>query len=209
MAEDLYTDALTSVARVKDKMALSGSGLDTLITRLINGATDWIESQCYRKSFLSQTYANEIHSGLTSAQEYLYLKNLDVSSITSLEYRAGTPSSPSWTALIADEYELVEDGKAGMVRVYATVPYGTNSVRITYVAGFLIDWANAGTGSHTLPADLSDLCERMVVKMLRRRESYGKDAESFNDGGSVTWEKVMTDEDAATLQRYKRQQTFF
>lgn len=204
MAEALYAHALTTQARVKEKLGITAAGFDTVLLRLINSATDWIENACGERRFKSTTYTNEVYSVNASGQKFLCLKQAGVSSLASLSYRAGTPSSPNWTAFSSDEYELVGDGSAGLVRVYGGLSAGTNTVRATYTAGYLINWSSAGDAStHTLPADVSEFCDRLVIKAFKRRETAGKSSESY-EGSNVTWASSLDDEDKAVIDRYRR-----
>ena len=67
--------------------------------------------------------------------------------------------------------------------------------RVSYVAGYLIDFANAGDiTKHTLPYDLTELCERLVTRWFKRREAEGKDSDGFN-GGLTVWAKELNEED--------------
>jgi hypothetical protein len=125
--------------------------------------------------------------------------------INYFEWRAGTASNPSWEEFMADQYELEGDGSSGVIRVYGGMPKGTNMVRVSYVAGYLVDWQNVGDlTKHNLPADLSDLAERLVIKMYNRREKTGIKNESFNNA-NVFWNNAIEVEDQMTLNRYARE----
>lgn len=206
MAVQLYAQALTTQSRIKARLGITVSGFDTLFISLINAMTDRIEGECNRK-FLSQTYTNQVYSVRERGMRYLSLENIPVTTLTTVEYRAGTPSNPAWTAFIADQYELVEDGRSGLVRIYGNLPYGTNAVRATYVAGYLFDFTNFGSATHTLPADLTELCERMVVKAFKRRDSQGKTTESF-EGSTVAWSYDFDEIEKSVLADYKRLPAF-
>ena len=101
------------------------------------------------------------------------------------------------------------DGSSGMVKFYTYLNQGlvqgVNSVRIaSYTAGYLIDFKNVGdTSLHNLPADISELAEKLVIKWYRRREHPGKSSESFN-ANSITWSKELDPEDVETLKAYRR-----
>lgn len=206
MAEAITPYALTTQQRVKDRLQITTAAFDTLLLRLISAATDLIESSCNRR-FKKTTYTNEVYSARGANPQFIFLKQIPVAVITTFQYRAGTPSNPAWTNFIADNYELLEGGESGIIKVYGGLPYGVNQVRVTYDAGYLIDFANAGTATHTLPFDLSDLCERLTVKLYKRKESEGKLNESF-DGGSVTWKALLDDEDKMTIAKYRRDPPF-
>lgn len=206
MATELTSRALTSLSRVKSRLTISSADHDTVLERLIMGASDHIQSFCNR-TFKRQTYTNEIYSPPARGMDTLALKQTPVVSISAAEYRAGTPSAPSYTAFTTDQFEIVNDGAAGLVRVYGGVPYGTNAIRFTYIAGYLIDFENPASATHTLPFDLSDLCERLVTKLWKRRESEGKTAEAL-EGSSVSWGELLTKEDREILSRYTRVPSF-
>lgn len=202
--------ALTSVDRVKSRLGIetANTGFDTLLQSLCNGVTDYLESICDRH-FAEKTYTDEVYS-LQKGQNTVYLKSFPVSSVTSLKYRTGLKSTPNWTAYLADEWELVEDGETGMivfVNAYGAIK-GVNNIQVSYVAGYKIDWANYGnagdtTPTHTLPADITDLAERMVCRMYNRRDNEGKQSSSFN-GANTTWKDTMSDDDKELIQRYTR-----
>lgn len=89
----------------------------------------------------------------------MMLRNWPVTALSAAQYRPGTVSSPSWTDVPADDYQLVEDGKFGVVEVDLSI-FGTNVLRFTYTAGYTIDFS---TASGHLPYEISDLCERLTT----------------------------------------------
>ena len=212
MAEQAVPYALTTKARVKDRLQITATSFEALFDRLISSATDLIESMTNRR-FKSTTYTNEVYSVYGANPQHIFLRQAPVTALTSFQFRTGTPSNPSWTNFILDTYELLQDGASGIIKVYGGVggiyggfSGGVNSVRATYAAGYLIDFANAGSATHTLPFDLSDLCERLVIKLFKRRESEGKLNEAY-DGGSVTWKSLFDEEDKLTIAKYRREPT--
>ena len=133
-----------------------------------------------------------------------------VNGLLNLQWRAGTPSTPSWTDFINDQYELVNDGKPGIVRVYGVIPrLYENMIRATYYAGYPVDWNNAGNEtSHQLPADISNTVENLVVRAFKRRMLAGKGSESLN-GATVAWNTEIDAEDRAVIGHYRRMPTLF
>ncbi len=194
--------ALTTLQRVKDRLGLTSAGFDALLERLIDASTDFIESHCGRR-FKENTYSNELCLMESDGGRILMLKQSPVSALSALQYRLGTPDNPSWTTYLASEFELVGDGSSGLVRIYSGVPKGTNNLRATYTAGYKIDFTNPYTATHTLPFDLSDLCERLIVKAFKKREADGKQSESAGEA-SVVWMQNLEPEEIATLERYRR-----
>lgn len=208
MATELITTrALTNLERVKTRLGIDNAKNDTLIERLIMGVTDHLESLCNRK-FGEATYTNEVYSVPNSSMDMLALKQTPVTTLTSLSYRLGTPSAPAWTPYLVDDYELINDGKSGLVRVYGGIYRGSNTIRATYTAGYKIDFGfPTDTTKHTLPFDLSDLAERLITKRLKKREHEGKLNESF-DGGTVTWDAFIDAGDREIVNRYTRLPSF-
>lgn len=211
MAESIYTFALSTLQRIKDRMGITVTDNDAVLQRLLNVTTDFIEGECQRH-FAEKTYTDELYSIWGERLEFIQLKQMHITVLTAVKYRAGTPSNPNWTVLGADFYELVENGESGLIRIYpgfAPLLYTTtNALSVTYTAGYKTDWANFGNmTTHTLPADLTDLCERLVIRWWKRRESGGKQSESLQNS-SINWRKELDDEDIDTLQRYSRPNRF-
>jgi hypothetical protein len=204
MSDKVLPYALTTTQRIKDRLGITTNSPDVVLTRLINGVTDFIESYCERH-FVKEAYSNQLHIVREESQRYLLLQHSPVLQINYFEWRAGTISNPSWEEFMTDQYELEGDGSSGVIRVYGGMPRGTNMVRVSYVAGYLVDWENVGDLSkHNLPADLTDLAERLVIKMYNRREKTGIKNESFNNA-NVFWNDAIEIEDKMTLNRYARE----
>lgn len=192
--------ALTTKERIKERLGISVTGFDTLIDHLIANITSFIENECGGRRFKKTTYTNEIHDG--DGKKYLKIKHAPINSISSFQYNGGTVSSPVWTNFLADDYQLLD--KEGMIYVAGGMLRGLRNIRVTYDAGFLIDFANeTDTTKHTLPFDISGLAERLVVKEFKRREDIGKSGESIGDM-TINFFADLEAEDKAVLERYKR-----
>lgn len=208
MPEIILPYALTTLDRIKDQLGVDKTAQDAVILRKINSVTDWIESQCNRR-FLRTTYTNELYTVRDPRQTILLLKNAPVTTLGAIQYRQGQVGSPTWTAYTANDYELVTDGKSGMVKFYTYLNQGlvqgVNTVRVaSYVAGYLIDFKNMGdVALHNLPGDISELAEKLVIKWFQKRAIPGKTSESFN-GNTITWDKLLDFEDQETLKQYRR-----
>lgn len=253
-------------------VAAQPAAFDTLLIRLINGATDYIKSQTGDRDFLLTQHINEVYTVWGSRQKYVTLRqapvfylqtlltttlgstaatlgsansgiavgmpiigdgipvnatvaaisgtsltlsapavssntngNVLIHGLVALQYRAGTPSTPNWTSFILDQYDLVDNGKAGLARVYGNLPQMySNMVRATYWSGFLINFDYAGDPTkHTLPADLSRTCENIVVRWYKRRDQAGKTSEAFQ-GATISFNKEIDNEDLAVIGKYQR-----
>ena len=173
-------------------------------------ASTYIERTTNRH-FASTVYTDEIYSIRGINNQYLLLNQAPVTVLTKLQYRAGLPSTPNWTDYLVDQYDLLENGESGIVRVYGLVASAMldNTIRATYTAGYKIDWTNEyDITKHNLPADLTMLCEDLVVKWFKRRENAGKNSESIN-GATIQWDKEMAPEDTAIMLQYTRTPRFY
>lgn len=203
------TYALTSTDRVKNRIAIDSTDTtrDTVIKRMIYSATQFIEHACGGVRFERTTYTNEVYDGspkqnMETSLPFLILKNSPVISISSFQYRTGSRSNPTWVSFATDDYE--PDNETAMLRVWGGLPRGLQNIRVSYVAGYLIDFANEFDGAlHTLPFEVSDLCERLVTKLLKRRESEGRSQESFNNS-SINWGAFLEAHDREILANFRR-----
>jgi hypothetical protein len=206
--------ALTTLQRVKDRMDIMINDHDFKLTRFINAVSTYIERQCGKSGpekypndghFIKKTYTNEVYSVQGARQEKLILRNAPVSVLTSFQWRAGTPSNPQWTDFIIDQYELMEDGTSGIIRVYGAMPrIYSNMLRATYTAGYPIDWQNAGNGAtHLLPDDLTNTCENIVVRLFKRRQLAGQASEAIN-GATISWKNALDQNDQDVIESYRR-----
>lgn len=283
MAEAVVPYALTQLQRVKDRLQINNTDQDTVLARLINGATDFIERECGKTGmesypndghFVQKTYTNEVYTARGHRQQRLVLRNspvtylivtgnltqgsavvqnvtpstgivvgmqlyniqglfpqnttvaavngntitmsspasttlsgavFEISGLISFQWRAGTPSNPNWTSFIVDQYELDQQGRSGIIRVYGSIPgLYNNMIRATYVAGYPVNWANAGDGAtHQLPADLTNLCENLVVRIFKRRQIDGKASENIQ-GATTAWRDNLDAFDLNVIANYSR-----
>lgn len=209
MSEKPITYALTTKARVKDRLGMSEDGFDTVIDRMIAAVTDLVENLCGGRRFLRTTYTNEVITIHNAHQKILAVRHVPLVSVSSLQYRAGLKSNPNYTDFNTDDWEILNDGRSGLIRVWG-LSADINFIRISYVAGYLIDFPNAGetsTVTHGLPYDLSDLAERLVVKFFKRREHEGKASEAF-EGGTTAWKDLLDPIDKQVIARYRRTPQF-
>jgi hypothetical protein len=189
---------------------------DGVLVRLINWATNYMGNECGRPGgFVQQTYVNDTYSIDNPRQDTLILRNAPVFSISSFQWRAGTPSNPSWTDFIADQYELVDPRTdpisgtvwypSGMIRVYGVLPgLYNNMIRATYVAGYPVNWSNPEDhNTHWLPGDLTNVCENLVVRRFKRRELAGMSSQRVGDA-TTTYRNVLDQEDQDVLGQYRQ-----
>lgn len=210
MPEGTPTYLLTTTARIKTMLGISVSTHDNLLNRLIIEMSDFIENYCGRR-FMESEY-EELVSFDRQKNSYIFTKQIPITAISKIEWRAGTFDDPQYQDIPTTDYAIDGDGKAGIIKVDGGWLYkGTNVVRVNYTAGYSIDFDNFGDVSvHNLPADITAVCESLVITRFKRRESEGKQSESasVSGGGSLTWINDITKENREILDRYVRQAPF-
>ena len=130
---------------------------------------------------------------------------IELTGLLSYQWRSGTPTNPSWTPFIQDQSELIEQGRSGIIRTYGQLPFiYSNMLRATYVAGYPVDWQNAGNATtHRLPADLTNTCENIVVRTFKRLKLAGQASESIQ-GSTLAWRNDYDAEDKQVIANYTR-----
>lgn len=132
----MSTSTLTTKARVKERLQITVTDFDDLFDRLILGVSARIETICSR-TFALATYTNQLYDGsdIYGTQRFvLILKNAPVASISSIQYKAGPNSSPTWYSYDEDDYDI--DLEAGLIYFKTPLPRGKQNIRITYTAGY-------------------------------------------------------------------------
>lgn len=204
MALNAYV--LTTRQRVKDFLGLSGSSNDSVIDRLINFATEFVENFCDRR-FKQTAYTNEVYDG--NGSDSLLLRNYPVVSgeTFTLQQRDSLTNNDSWSTVDSELYFVKED--AGIVQFakggkFQKIP---RHYRISYTAGFNFD--NQGGGDTLETVGLGDL-EYAVWKLIgrafnQRRGSTNIERESLGDY-SVGFRKeaMESPEIAGILRKHKR-----
>lgn len=200
MPTTIPTDALTTRQKVKDFAGITDTASDTVIDELITGVTMFIKNFCGSRNFLSASYVDTYDTYRN--RHKIFLKQVPVISLTTVEYRSGTPAVPIWNTYDVNSY--LPYLSAGYIHFYGALPQVPQGLRITYTAGYLIDFANEFTSTHTLPADLTMAASEMCATMLNTRRSGGITAEA-TEGQSVTYDykHALSDTVANILSNYK------
>jgi hypothetical protein len=127
--------ALTSRARIKDRLGITATDFDDLFDSLILAVTDRIERMCNRR-FMLATWTNELYDTVDmydTPRDTILLNNAPVRSIAKVEYKAGTNSTPNWTEFSIDDYDV--DLTLGIL-YFRWLPRGRQNVRVTSTAGY-------------------------------------------------------------------------
>lgn len=198
--------ALTTKERVKSRLDITATTFDGLFNALISAVTARIEKMTCRR-FKQTAYSQELYDGSDiygTTLKVLVANNGPMTALPILEYKAGSNTDPTWYTYSENDYDVNLDLAA--IYMNGTLPPGKRNVRLTYTAGYVIDFTSSyDVGvTHTLPFEITEVCEEVVIRLFKKRDSEGRSNESFQES-SITWDKdVFTPENIATIRNYRR-----
>lgn len=202
MPSTVPLDALTTRQKVKDYLSISDSTGDTIIDELITQVTAFIKNYCGGRNFLAADYV-EMYDSFRYRRK-IFLKQRPVNSITTVEYRSGTPTSVVWVVYNADAYLKYLD--EGYVHFYAQLPEVHLGLRVSYNAGYLIDFTDEfNVVHHTLPQDITMVANELIAKVYNTRKAAGLLQES-TEGQSLSYSfksRELDDNSRNILAQYK------
>ena len=150
----LITNALTTVADVKESMGIASSvsTYNNLIIRKINQATKLIENYTLR-TFQSTVYTNDMYDG--NNVDALVLRQRPVTAISKVEIRDSSLNDNSWDTIDSQLYFCdagSAQANAGVLSLAFRAVGRWDRYRITYTAGYT-----------TIPEDLSEACATLAA----------------------------------------------
>lgn len=195
----LNSNALTTVANEKSYLGLTVSTHDTLLELLINACSEWIENECGNRTLQdSGEDITELHDGDFDGtnRNKIFPKQWPLNSITSIEYKTGSLSSPTWVEFTTDEYTT--DDVAGIIYFtgftsgLSSIHPNRQNIRLIYQGGFT-----------TTPSDLELACLKMTAKEFDKRKSQGVTKEGVG-GGAVDWNEELDPSVSKIINKYRR-----
>jgi hypothetical protein len=130
----ILSNGLTTVARLKTFAGINDNSQDTLIERLINAVTEFVE-QYTSRSFLLTNYSNELYDG--SGTDKLVLKQAPISAVT-LSRRDSASNLSNFSVIEAENYFIKSTSgilqSIGFEFIRLPLHY-----RVSYTAGYDYD----------------------------------------------------------------------
>lgn len=204
-------DALTTLARLKTYMGISGTTHDTVLELIINVVSDVFKTALNR-TLIQTIYTNEVYDG--SGTRKLILRNAPVISTSpfTLQVRSSIANVDSWDSL--DSSLFYVDYNAGIIELISGIFVGIpRHYRITYTAGY--NFSNSDGGNTLESQDIGDLeqafwetCKKVFKD---RKVKSGIQSESIGDysvtyATKLIWGDPLT---KAVIQKYKRGRALF
>jgi hypothetical protein len=176
---------LCTDADIKVACNISGTSLDTLISRINYAVTYWIQRYCQRDLFsTSYTEYYSVWDPEVINGNRLRVKHYPIISVTTIYddvLRAYGPAD----LVAATDYYIHNDGMQVVLYSDGTHPAwyaGERSIKINYVAGYA-----------TIPYDLQEAAILLAKHIYRAIKKDGEEITSINLGGetlNVAWESM-------------------
>ena len=188
--------AIITVAELKAYVGVTTTDFDTIFEIFINSVSDEFNAYVGRK-LGKATYTDVYFDGPAGSD--LLLPHFPVVSITSIEEDGDTLVEGDY-----DDYLLYAD--AGIIRrVMGSWLRGNKTIKITYVAGYVVQGATLGTGETALPGDLRLACLAQCAREWKKAQGaeWGMTSRSFPDGSVTRTEKGLLQEVTDVLDRHR------
>lgn len=183
----------TSLQKVKRRLGLDKAGFDELITGLIKSMSAYINTT------ISTELTADDHIDYYNPVNKVILRYAPVNSVTEVRL-------VNSDIVLTENEDYYVDKRLGIVdlsrRDMINYP---KDVKITYNAGYTVDYDEFGepVDSDNLPHDLRELCEVLVTRKFKKRESEGKTSESFNNS-QINWARGMDKDEKMIIRAYSR-----
>ena len=174
-----------------------GTDNDSLFELLIDSVSEMFNSRV-GGTLAKTTYTAQYFDG--NGKESLVLPNFPVISITSI-HEGGVLLTEG------EDGDYVVDHASGIIhRVGGTWLRGRHTIKITYVAGYVVQGTAPAAGETALPADLKLACMIQVAREWKKSQGseWGETSRSFPDGSTSHVERGLLKEVEETLQKYRR-----
>lgn len=172
---------MATVGNFKTYLWITDSSQDLLLTLLLNWASDYIESICWR-TFKSAEFT-EYKDG--AWQTDIVLKNRPVTTMTSASYNTWTYKTPVRTAIPPTAYNT--DLQAWIVMFVSSLPRGFQNLQFVYTAWYTI-----------IPVDIQLACMKIAGAYYNQSKANWITAESVA-GDSISYDTVWIPNDVITI----------
>lgn len=199
--------ALTTLARAKNHLDISGNSKNTVLTAIIIGASAFVESYCRRK-FGRTAYTDVLLNGSGSRKLYARQSPIISGQTISLSHLSSIDDVDGWSDLNTDDYRIDYEFGYFYLRAGCWIE-GLKNYKASYTAGYYLPsdahFQDGTDDDLDLPADLELAVLDIVASVFSRRKSAGRTSERVYQV-SVTYAKTLSEDPILkeTLDRYKK-----
>jgi hypothetical protein len=179
---DSATGRICTLADVKDRLGITSTDYDLVISRIISGIGSLFDTVTGRSLIVNAADVTEYYKGLSPL---LVVKRYPIVSITSITEALDYDFSNA-TALVANtDYRLTDDGAGGILhRIYTYWPDVPDAVQVVYRGGYCSAGQTPGSGETAMPNDLREAAIEQASFIFKRKDDIGLTSVAF-DGGSI------------------------
>jgi hypothetical protein len=199
-------EALTTVARLKTYLDITGTSKDTLLSMIIIGTSSFFERVSGR-SFGRQAVSQEVYNGKGTHSLVLRRFPIDTAQTFTLERRDNyLNESDSWETVDSEQYFV--NAKSGIIKGTTGFYAGNLNYRVTYTGGFYLpsdsEFQDGTDDDKDLPYDVELAVLKLCAYEYTKRKSVGVQSERVRDMQIVYMKAVEQDKDIQNiLQHYK------
>lgn len=192
---------LATLAQLKIRLGIATDVTtnDAELTEILTAAGKEFETYCGREFEIT----NRVDFFSGSGNTFLKLKSWPVVSVAEIKI-ATDYNFDSAAALVNNtDYRLLNSGQCGNVYRYEGWPYTPDSIRVTYLAGFVPAGGTVGVGETAVPPELAQAAIDYAALIWKRKDTVATKSENF-EGGATVFEPVkLSDKTMAILDKYK------
>lgn len=186
-------NALTTLARTKSFLEISGTSKDLILTMLILGASRYIQDTYLGKTLKRTAYTNELYDG--KGAKRLWVKNPPIVSgqTVTLQHRTTPNNENSWETISSENYFInYEGGYIELIRdndtwdgLYSTFKEGVQNYRLSYTGGYYLpidsQYQDGTDDNLDMPYDLEIAVLDFVSALYNQRQSGGIKSQRVGD----------------------------
>lgn len=209
-------NALSTVARAKSYMGVTGSTKDLLIQMLLLSVTQFIQDTYCKRKFKRQTYTNELYSSKGGKRLWLKARPIIAGTSVILQKRTNATNTNDWQTIDSENYFVnYEAGNLELIRYNDEwlglgsefIP-GVQNYRVTYTGGYYLpsasEYQDGTDDDQDLPYDLEMAALHLVSADYNLRQSAGISSQRVGEI-SLSYAKELDKHPQlkATLDKYR------
>ncbi len=205
--------SLTTLARVKTELGISGTADDAHLQDLILASSDMLTSRCNRHFHYAPNWVDEVPS---YGQHRLIVRHAPLLEVTSITYDGGLVDAGNYSISDAAKGWIFSRGGwlsmgslwGGVVQPFPYAGSEVNAYTIVYAGGYVTPQQASDDPllTRTLPYDLELACIQATVSLYRAKGQDRRIASESLLSYSVAYKDSMAEvpEVASVIRRYRR-----
>lgn len=174
---------LTTLARIKTRLDITGAGEDALISQLITDVSGRVETFLDRQVLVEAAKVEFIDIHASEVDQIISLAAYPITALTTIHYDTEQVYGTD-TLLVAADYRLLRNGDTGQVMMKIRMVEAPGALKVTYAGGMA---ANAAAFITAFPAITAAVDQQVAFEKQRSRQ-VGVSSLSGSAGSVTTFE---------------------